>query len=350
MFLTVRTHSQETKHLGLNQIQVIGTHNSYHAGLAPSQMALVRQTDPKLAMALDYRHPSLDAQLTGGARLLELDVLLDSQGGKYSHPTGLAEIEERGLPADAPFDPTHELAKPGYKVMHNPDYDYRSNCQPFKNCLAIINEWSKEHPTHAPIFVFVENKKFGDLTTKDLDALDDEVLSVFQTTDLIRPDDVRGGYATLREAVTTSGWPSLVQGRGKVVFLLAKEELRKAYTNGHPNLENRVMFTNAISIGPDQAFIVMPESGDPLIHDRVRAGFLVLTRADIDTLEARTNSTKRRDKALASGAQLISTDYPPAEPAVGTGYRVTFGGSRVVRCDPVLTGGTCNLSHPEAPF
>ena len=52
----------------LNQIQVIGTHNSYHAGLAPSEAKLLEQKNPKLYQALEYRHRPLDAQFTSGVR------------------------------------------------------------------------------------------------------------------------------------------------------------------------------------------------------------------------------------------------------------------------------------------
>ena len=47
-----------------------------------------------------------------------------------------------------------------------------------------------------------------------------------------------------------------------------------------------------------------------LVHD----GFLVRTRADAGTVEARENTTRRRDLAIATGAQLISTDYPEPDP------------------------------------
>jgi len=210
----------------LNQVQVIGTHNSYHAGLAPSQAALVRKADPALADALEYKHSSLDVQLTNGVRQLKLDVLYDPSGGKYAHPKGLAEIRKASLPPDPPVDPKNVFRFPGFKVMHNPDYDYRSNCQPFVACLETIKQWSKAHPSHLPIFVFVENKKFQNLTTKAMDDLDAEIASVFSRSDLVEPDDVRGAYSTLDEAVRKQGWPSLSRTRGKVIFLLAKSELR----------------------------------------------------------------------------------------------------------------------------
>jgi len=53
-----------------------------------------------------------------------------------------------------------------------------------------------------------------------------------------------------------------------------------------------------------------PVEGFARIQELVKAGFLVRTRADSDTAEARANDTRSRDQALASGAQFISTDYP----------------------------------------
>jgi hypothetical protein len=70
------------------------------------------------------------------------------------------------------------------------------------------------------------------------------------------------------------------------------------------------------------------------IQRLVKAGFLVRTRADADTVEARTNDTRRRAKALASGAQFISTDYPEANPAFSP-YAVRFDEGIVVRINPV---------------
>jgi hypothetical protein len=70
------------------------------------------------------------------------------------------------------------------------------------------------------------------------------------------------------------------------------------------------------------------------IKSLVKDGFLVRTRADSDTVEARTNETCRRDHALASGAQFISTDYPEPNPAFSP-YAVGFGNGIVVRVNPV---------------
>ena len=48
------------------------------------------------------------------------------------------------------------------------------------------------------------------------------------------------GNADLHTAVTTTGWPTLAQSRGKFLFFLDNEDLRDAYLAGHPSLEGRV--------------------------------------------------------------------------------------------------------------
>ena len=78
----------------------------------------------------------------------------------------------------------------------------------------------------------------------------------------------------------------------------------------------------------------------------MRRGYLVRTRADADTVEARTGDTTRRDAALASGAQWVSTDYPAPGTAdrFGTDYVVSLPGDAIVRCNPVSApGGTVTL-------
>ena len=52
----------------MNQIQVIGSHNSYHTGVAPSERKLIEQQNPKAMRALDYAHAPLPDQLAGGVR------------------------------------------------------------------------------------------------------------------------------------------------------------------------------------------------------------------------------------------------------------------------------------------
>lgn len=337
----------------MNQIQVIGSHNSYHAGIAPSEVKLMRQNSPDRYSALEYSHKPLDEQLSSGIRQIELDVYADNNGGRFADPLGPKLVAQAGLPADPPSDPDAIMKKPGFKVMHVQDFDYRSTCQPFIACLEIVRSWSRAHPNHLPIYILVETKqsdlpaqyhavvteKFSSAT---FDALDAEIRSVFQASELITPDDVRGNRATLEEAVLNNGWLPLKEARGKAVFLMDQHPVGRVYLQGHPSLKGRVIFTNAEPGEPDCAFIEQNDGTKEDIAALVRKGYLVRTRTDADTKEGRTGSTVRRDAALASGAQLLSTDYPASEPAKWTRYSVSLPDHAVARCNPVNTAASCN--------
>ena len=341
----------------INQIQVIGTHNSYHAGLTPGVGKLLRAVNPKAFEGLDYSHGGLTDQFDHGIRQVELDIFGDTKGGRFAHPYG-ATLNAGGAAA---FDPQGVMSKPGFKVMHVQDIDYVSNCQPFTGCLGEIRAWSRAHPRHAPIFVLVETKTQPPIpgvpgmaaaepfTAEALDALDAEIRSVFPATEMITPDRVRGPYATLPEAVARDGWPTLKAARGKVVFLLDQTDVTATYVAGHPALAGRVLFTNAEPGHPDAAFVEQNDGTPDAIAALVKQGYLVRTRSDSDTVEGRSGSTVRRDAALRSGAQIVSTDYPWYEPARWTGYFVSLPDGAAVRCNPVNAPKGC-VGASLAPF
>jgi hypothetical protein len=338
--------------LRLNEIQLIGSHNSYHSGLTPGMKAWLEKHNPRAAKTLDYSHPPLDVQLSNGVRQVEIDIFADPKGGRYATPAGPKLLAESGIAPDAPFDPQGIFKKPGFKVLHVQDIDYRSNCEPFTGCLSVIRDWSDAHPGHLPIFVLIETKegKEHDFQTTPepftpalFDALDAEIRSVFPASKMIAPDDVRGKHKTLEEAVQTSGWPTLESARGKVIFLLDQRKAEATYVEGHPSLRGRVIFTNAAPESPDAAFVEVndPLKDPELIPGLVRKGYLVRTRTDADTMQARSGDVTQRDAALASGAQLLSTDYPFDERSRWTGYSVRFPEGGIARCNPVLKPVHC---------
>ena len=340
--------------LKLNQIQVIGTHNSYHAGIAPSESKLWQTNYADAFKGLDYQHQSLPQQFDSGVRQIELDIFADSEGGRYAHPSGPRNVAAAHLPADPEFDPNGLMSKPGFKVMHVQDVDYRSTCQPFTGCLKQIREWSQAHPNHIPIFILVETKQGHDdgkikltepepFTASIFDALDAEIRSVFPPSELITPDDVRGHYKTLNEAVLAGNWPTLDNARGKVVFLMDQRNVGPIYLAGHPSLRGRILFTNAEPGQPDAAFVERNEGPAADISALVRKGYLVRARTDADTKQARVNDTTTRDAMMASGAQMLSTDYPVNEPARWDGhYVVTLPDDVAARCNPVNASASCN--------
>jgi hypothetical protein len=339
----------------INEIQVIGSHNSYHAGFAPSEARYLRSHSPDSFAGLDYSHPALTRQLDDGVRQLELDVFADGKGGRYAHPALIEQVARAGLPADPPFASAQVMRRPGFKVMHIQDIDQRSNCQPFTACLAEIRAWSHAHPRHLPLFILLETKQgalhslpFPTVTpevfdTTVLDALDAAIASVFPRDEYITPDDVRGNHATLNAAVLAHAWPTLAAARGKIIFLMDQRSMTVPYTRGHPGLRGRILFTNSTPGEPESAFVELNDGDAAAINRLVSAGYLVRTRTDADLEEPRRNDTRRRDALMASGAQILSTDFPAHE-AAQSGYVVAFPDSRIARCNLLLRTPACHDS------
>jgi hypothetical protein len=182
-------------------------------------------------------------------------------------------------------------------------------------------------------------------TSSVFDALDAEIRSVFPPEELITPDDVRGHYDTLNEAVLAGNWPTLASARGKIIFLMDQRPVGPIYLAGHPSLRGRVLFTNADPGKPDAAFIERNDGPVDDINALVRQGYLIRTRTDEPTNDARTDNTAKRDAMMASGAQMLSTDYPVNEPAIWPGhYVVTLPGDAVARCNPINAPAGCTAA------
>lgn len=343
----------QDKVVHINQIQVIGSHNSYHAGFAPSEHKLMETKNPKVLRSLDYKHAPLGDQLTGGVRQLEIDIYNDPVGGRFAHPAIVNMVADAGLTPDPEFDPHHEMDKPGFKVMHVQDLDERVTCHTFVSCLTAIRDWSQQHPRALPLFILVETKegKPRDLpsapnadvfTAEIFDAVDAEIRSVFKPNEMITPDEVRGSFPTLNDAIRHNAWPTLNKARGKVVFLLDQKHAGPVYAAGHPSLKGRLIFTNAEPGQPDAAFIEENDGTREEIDALVKQGYLVRTRTDEGTEQARTNDRTRLNRALSSGAQMISTDYPTSEPSPWSDFVVGLPGGMVARCNPVNKPAGCN--------
>lgn len=331
--------------LRMNQIQVVGTHNSYKQAISAPEFKRLSMLAPKVAPTLDYAHPPLTEQLDGGARQLELDLLYDQRGGLYADPMGRRlALMTGGRPP--PWD-AEPLRGPGLKVLHVQDLDYRSNCPRFADCLAQIRAWSKGHPDHLPILILI-NLKEDALPTPGtvkpllfdaagMDSIDAEIRAVFSEGELITPDQVRGARASLAEAVAAGGWPSLGEARGRVFFALdAPKEQVDRYRAGRKTLEGRAMFVNAEPGDADAAYMTLnePLADAAAIKTALAAGLIVRTRADADTVEARTNDSTRREAALASGAQYVSSDYMRPDTRF-SGYAVALPGGVVGRSPPI---------------
>jgi len=239
------------------------------------------------------------------------------------------------------------LRRPGLKVLHIQDLDYLSTVPTFAEALRQVHDWSHANPGHVPILVLVELKDdpIAALPTKPLpfdkaalDAVDAAIRAAFNDREILTPDLVRGDSDTLLAALKGRGWPALDAVRGRVMFALDNEDsIRDLYLADHPSLQGRAMFASVAADHPAAGWIKMndPVKDFDRIRELVRAGFLVRTRADADTAQARADDPSRREKALASGAQYVSTDYP--EPRADfSPYCVRFPGGIVARANPVV--------------
>ena len=328
----------------LNQIQVIGSHNSYHVAPDSSVLELISKKDPRDAEGLQYTHRPLAEQFTElGIRQIELDIFADPQGGLYASPAARATL--RAMGKDAGPDPNvgGVLDKPGIKILHVPDVDFRTTVPTFLEALRQVRAWSKLHPRHVPILILVELKdepessKSVPFDKVQINTIDTEILEVFERPEILTPDEVRGEFASLPEAIAKRGWPTLDAVRGKVMFALDNEDrLREIYLDGHPALRGRLMFASVARNHPAAAWFKMndPVGDFEKIRELVRAGYLVRTRADANTVESRKNDGSMRDKALSSGAQFVSTDYAEPNPAFSS-YHCRLPGKAVARLNPV---------------
>ncbi len=332
----------------MNQIRVLGSHNSYKQAIDPPLLTLLRERMGKRVEGLEYSHLPIEKQLDRGLRGLEIDVVYDPQGGLYAHPKGLAFEKEKTSQIPA-YDPQGLMGKPGFKVIHVPDIDFRANVYTFQQELAILKKWSDAHPHHLPISITMNGKDDGikqpgyvqplPFDRAAFDAWDAEILAGLGRNKLITPDDVRGSHPTLEAAVLAQDWPKLDNARGKFFFVLdEKGKKMETYIEGHPSLKGRVMFVNEEEGKPEAAVRIVnePVQDWSYIQYLVRSGYLVRTRADADTVEARKGDYSRWKAALISGAQIISTDYYDPDPAFNTGYHVQLPGGQPGLWDPLL--------------
>ncbi len=322
----------------LNHIQIIGSHNSYKQAIQPELWEQLYTKDSSLAMTLQYEHIGLTGQLELGLRSLEIDIFHDPIGGRYKKPLGNYLLQSGGVDP-LPFDEENELDKPGLKVFHVQDIDFRSHQLLFRNALLEIKQWSDQNDDHLPIIITL-NAKDSPIDLPDfvkplafsktaLDSIDLEIKGVFNHEDLITPDYVRGEFEDLEEAILERGWPDLSAVRGRLMFVLDERgDKLLRYIENHPSLKHRVMFTNSPENTPEAAFRIV---NDPIkdlayIKTLVAKGYMVRTRADAGTFEARHNDYARFEKAMESGAQVISSDYYLPSKLFKSDYKISFEG------------------------
>ncbi len=323
LMIDFNLYSQDFEQLKINQIQTLGSHNSYHQrankfvlnflkGLA---FALPKEYNPK---DLDYAHEPLNIQLDSfHLRSFEIDIYADPKGGQFYYR------KKNNLLGKPKASKVEALKEPGFKVMHIPDIDYNSHFYTFKDALKSFKSWSDTHPNHLPIYVMIECKeetladnikrlhftKSIKFTPELCDDLDNELKKVFGDSlkNIITPDDVRGNYSTLNEAVLAGNFPTIAEARGKFIFIVM--QAGDTYSSNHPSLKNRAMFVFSSPDKPECAFVKYDNPTENGLKDAVKKGYIVRTRADGPNVQNRSGDYSQQLAAFASGAQIISSDY-----------------------------------------
>ncbi len=292
--------------LPLDHLRMIATHNSYRRRADGLRLFFIGLAQPGEPARLDYAHPPLSAQLDAGLRSFELDVRLRT--GQF-------------------------------QVTHVPLVDDRSTAPDLRLALREIALWSDGNRGHVPVILLFELKDDYMLLDQGLQRIDgpeldrlDALLRSELGSRLLTPDDVRADAPSLASARATSGWPRVGTVRGRILVILHENEAyRQAYIAGRPTLEGRAMFTCAPAGAPDAAIAILndPVADRTKIAELVARGVLVRTRADGDGV----HGAEGLAAALASGAQVISTDFPPSYPAPD-GYQASFAQGRLLEARP----------------
>jgi hypothetical protein len=284
--------------LPLDRLRMIGTHNSYRSQADALRLFYIGLAQPGEPARLDYAHPPLTDQLNGGVRSFELDIRYRS--GRF-------------------------------EIAHVPLVDNRTPEPDLGLALEEIALWSDRNSAHVPVILLFEVKddymflepglrKMGGPELDRLDALLRQELG----SRLFTPDEVRGSAPTLPDALRLRGWPTVGTLRGKVMVILHEDETyRLPYVAEHPALDGRAMFTCAPPGSADAGVAVAddPVADGARIMALVAQHAMVRTRADADGVHGPDGLAA----ALASGAQIVSTDFPPSYPAAD-GYRASCAG------------------------
>jgi hypothetical protein len=301
----------------LNEIQALGTHNSYHI-----------LEGPPAHPAMNYQHAPLDVQLDAGVRHFELDIHRDAGTGRIA-------------------------------VYHVKSLDEASSCEDLAACLGVIRAWSDRHPDHHALFVLIEAK--DDIGRLAADAGGDpaetgELLwdgHIGEIDAIIRaawPDRLwtPARFGTpVQQRIDARGWPTVDATRGSLFVVLNDTGALRAEYRQRPEGERAAFVMGEVG-DPDVAFLKADNAlDDPLrVAEGLARGLIVRSRADGD-VEVDPQVTV---DVLASGAQLISTDYAIArDDGAHPGYRIPWPGTPETpsRCNPVTAAPDCRDADIE---
>lgn len=328
-------NAQYADSIRLNDIRILASHNSYKKKPDPKVLRFLSRFKKRLGeeldpIQLDYGHEKLTIQLDSfNVRGFEFDLAYDPNGGAYAKRRINYFIP--GLKQKSK-DP--KLYQPGIKLLHIADIDFESNYLTFQEALLELKNWSEDNPKHIPLFVNLEIKRSspGDYSkflnrigfkkapltdTNIFKVIKNEIFGVFTEESMIfKPKDLKGDYNSIQERLENEGWPKLNDCLGKIIFIV-DGDIDGYYTNKINKNDNSLMFIYSEPNDASCAFIIRnePIGNEKEIND-LSDKYIVRTRADAGTIEARNMDYTKYQAAFESQAQIVSTDYYRADKTI----------------------------------
>ncbi len=265
-----------------NDLQLIGTHNSYklyQTELCYQISSLVFPLAGEDSDAMNYEHDDLTTQLNMGLRTFEWDIV------SY----------------DGEFD--------GFLIQHEAYIDALSSTPNLELALEELVMWSDYNEDHIPLIIMIECKEIT-LPSADKDEVDtaEEILELSELISEVlgdkfyTPSDLIGDYDSMTALREDNGYPTIDDLLGKIIIVL------------HPG-------TACTDYGENVAF----EDQDIFVGDieDENACFAVVSGAYSVTINAITNgyitrsytgawlsySPDEEQKYISFGSNIISSDY-----------------------------------------
>ena len=278
----------------INEIAVVGTHNSYQLLATPQKLALekVRSvlSSGKKGGNARFEMDTFTEQLERGVRNLEIDIETVDDAGKVS-----------------------------FIVTHNPVTDNVSSAYDFAKGPEEIATWADNNPDHLPVYLLIEPK--GDVASKNnmknfsLEyAVElDRVIAQNLGDRLLTPQKLKGDYESLEEMRMADEWPSLKEAAGKIIVLLHPCSVTDEYINIDQSLSSQVMFPmlRFEDIDKPYATYILDNEPENAMENNKKTvdekNLMVRTRAD----NYPSFSDDGYLNAKKCGSHIITTDYPP---------------------------------------
>lgn len=286
----------------LNELTVIGTHNSYqrYSGDGKTHLSCTIETQNGVPI-------TLSDQLDAGLRNLEIDIETIVDNGETS-----------------------------FVCIHSPVFDMATNCYSFEKALEELAVWSDNNPGHLPVSIIIEPKAvFIPLENMEFFSLEaakelDKTLRTVLGDRLLTPGEALGSFDSFKSMREADGWKTVEECLGKIAVILHPCKVTDDYINIDPTIKTQSMFPMVRAADKDKpyaAFLLINDAKQLLKNsEKLAAGnYIIRTRADLSGMY----SADTFASAAASAANIISTDYPYL--GTDTKNTVSFDGFKMVK-------------------